>query len=83
MKFTHNLTEPDLDDYDLRSPLEHQIQQQEMKDSGWRCYWINSLTEYFYKTGEMDGRSYVKTPLRSNAILKNEKIDKNCFYGQY
>ena len=30
-----NLTESDLDKIDIRSPLEHQIQQQEMNDSGW------------------------------------------------
>ena len=31
----HNLTESDLDKIDVRYPLEHQIQQQEMKKSGW------------------------------------------------
>ena len=30
------LTESDLDKIEIKSPLEHQIQQQEMKDSGWR-----------------------------------------------
>ena len=30
----HNLTESDFDNIDIKSPLEHQIQQQEMKDSG-------------------------------------------------
>ena len=51
----HNLTESDLDKIDIRSPLEHQIEQQEMKDSGWRFGNINSMTVYFYKTGEMNG----------------------------
>ena len=36
LKINHNLTESDLDKIDVRSPLEHQIQQQEMKHSGWR-----------------------------------------------
>ena len=31
---------------------------------------------YFYKTGEMNGRSYVKIPLRSNAILNIENNDE-------
>ena len=31
----HNLTESDLDKLAVRSPLEHQIQQQEMNHSGW------------------------------------------------
>ena len=30
----HNLTQTDLDNIDVISPLEHQIQQQEVKDSG-------------------------------------------------
>ena len=34
LNINHNLTESDLDKIDVRSPLEHQIQQQEMKDSG-------------------------------------------------
>ena len=42
----HNLTETDLDKIDIRSPLEHQIQQQ-MKDSGWRFDKINSMTVYY------------------------------------
>ena len=36
LKINHNLTETHLDKIDIKSPLEHQIQQQEMKDSGWR-----------------------------------------------
>ena len=50
-----------------------------MKDSVWRFDKIISLTVYFYKTSEMDGRSYVKFPLKSNAILNIEKIEKDCF----
>ena len=41
---THNLTESDLDKIDIKSPSEHQIQQQEMKDSGWRFDKIISMT---------------------------------------
>ena len=44
-----------------------------MKSSGWRFDKNNSMTVYFYKTGEMNGFSYVKTPLRSSAILNIEK----------
>ena len=61
------------------SPLEHQKQQQEMKDSGWRFDKINSMTVYFYKTSEMDGSNYNEIPLRSNAILNIENIHKYCF----
>ena len=76
LKINHNLTQSDLDKTDNKSLLEHQIQQQEMKDSGWRFDKINSMTIFFYKTSEMDGRSYVKISLRSNAILNIENIDK-------
>ena len=75
----HNLTQSDLDKINIISPLEFQIQQQEMKDSGWRFDKINSMTIYFYKTTEMNGSNYIKIPLRSNAILNVENNDKYCF----
>ena len=79
MNINHNLRETDIDKNDIKSPLEHQIQQQEMKDSGWRFDKIISMTTYFYKTGKMKGSSYVKTPLRSSAILNTANDDKYCF----
>ena len=33
----------------------------------------------FYKTVELNGTSYVKLPLRSNAILNVQNNDKYCF----
>ena len=75
----HNLTETDFNKIDVVSPLEYQIQQQEMKDSGWRFDKNNSMIIYFYKTTEMNGSNYVKIPLRSNAILNIENNDKYCF----
>ena len=36
LNINHNLTQSDLDKINIISPLEFQIQQQEMKDSGWR-----------------------------------------------
>ena len=79
LNINHNLTQSDLDKINIISPLEFQIQQQEMKDSGWRFDKINSMTIYFYKTTEMNGSNYVKIPLRSNAILNIENNDKYCF----
>ena len=79
LNFNHNLTQTDIDNIDVKSPLEHQIQQQEMKDSRWRFDKINSRTIYFYKTGELNGSIYVKIPLRSNANLNIENNDKYCF----
>ena len=34
------------------------------------------MTIYFYKTVEINGSSYFKIPLRSDAILNNENNDK-------
>ena len=79
LNINHNLTQSDLDKINIISPLEFQIQQQEMKDSGWRFDKINSMTIYFYKIIEMNVSNYVKTPLRSNAILNTENNDKRCF----
>ena len=79
LNFNQNLTKSDLDKNDVRSPLEHQMQPQEMKDSSWRFDKFNSMIVFFSKTGEMNGRSYVKIPLRSNAILNIENNDKYCF----
>ena len=75
----HSLTETDINNSDVKSPWEHQIQQQKLKDSGWRFDKINSMTKYLYKTGELNGSNYVKTPLRSNAILNIENSDIYCF----
>ena len=79
LNINDNLTESDYDKNDIKSPLEHQIQQQEMKDSGWGFDNINSMTVYFYKTGELNGSNYIKTPLRSNAILNIEINERYCF----
>ena len=79
LNINHNLTQRDLESIDVVSPFEHQKQQQEMKNSGWRFDKINSMTIYFYKTNEMNGSNYIKIPLRSNAILNVENNDKNCF----
>ena len=79
LNINHNLTESDINDIDGRYQLEHQIQNQEMKESGWIFDKINSMKISFYKTTEMNGTSYVKNPLRSNAILNIQNNDKYCF----
>ena len=60
LNINHNLTETEINNNNVVSPLENQLQQQEMKDSGWRFDKINSMTVYFYKTTEMNGLNYVK-----------------------
>ena len=79
LNINRNLTQTDIDNIDVVSPLDHQIQQQELKDSGWRFDKFNSMTIYSYKTTEMDGSNYIKIPLRSNATLNVENNDKYCF----
>ena len=79
LKNIKNLPESDIDNIDVRFQLEHQIQIQEAKDSGWIFDKINSMKISFYKTTELDGTSYVKIPLRSNAILNVQTNDKYFF----
>ena len=79
LKINNNLTESDIANIDIRPQLEHQIQMQESKESGWIFDKINSMKISFYKTTEMNGTSYVKIPLRTNAILNVQNNDKNCF----
>ena len=79
LKINHNLTESDIDNIDVTSQLEQQFQNQEMKESGWIFDKINSMKLSFYKSTELDGTSYVKIPLRSNAILNVQNNDKYCF----
>ena len=79
LKINNNLTESDIDNIDIRSQLEHQIQVQETKNSGWIFDKINSMEISFYKTTELNGTSYVKIPLRTSAILNIQNNDKLCF----
>ena len=79
LNINHILTESDTDNIDVRSQLEHQIQIQEMKESGWIFDKINSKKKSFHKIGEINGTSYVKFPLRSSAISNIQNNDKNCF----
>ena len=79
LNINHILTKSDLDKIAIKFPLEHQIQQKEIKDSGRRFDKLEPMTIYFYRTGGMDGSNYVKIPLRANALLNIENNDKYCF----
>ena len=79
LKINTNLTESDIDNIDFGSQLEHQIQIQETKESGWIFDKIISMKISFYKTTELNGTSYVKIPLRISAILNVQNKDKYCF----
>ena len=79
LKIINNLTKNDIDMIDVKSHLEHQIHVQETKDSGWVFDEINSTKIRFYKTGELNGSSYVEISLRSNVLNKKRNDDKYCF----
>ena len=72
------LTESDNKKLDVKSQLDHQIQIQETKDSGWIFDKIISMRIRFYRACEINGSSYVKNILRSNVISNIRKIDKCC-----
>ena len=80
LNINYNLTANDIGNIDVKSQLEHQIQIQETKESGWISDKFNSMKIGFYKTGEINGSSYVTIPLRSNAILNIQNNDKYCFF---
>ena len=79
LNINHNITESDIDNIDFTSQLEHQIEIQKTRESGWIFDKINSMKLSFYKTTELNGTSYVKIPLRTNAILNIQNNDKYCF----
>ena len=59
--------------------MEHQIQTQKTKKPGWIFDKFNSMKIIFYKTGEVNGSSYVKTALRSSFLTNIKNNDENCF----
>ena len=83
LNINHNLTEADTNNIDVKSQLEHQIQFQETKESGWIFDKFISMKRRFYKTVELNRSNYIKLALRSNAILVIKNNDKIFFYGQY
>ena len=80
MNIDHNLTQVDFKNVDVKPQLEDQIQIQETQESVWILDKINSMKKRFCKTGEFNGSSYVKIPLRSNVILNIKNSDKYCFF---
>ena len=69
LNMTNNLTQSEIDNVDLQWDLESRKQTIEMRESGWVFQRVNSMTISFYSTGNMDGSSYVKIPIKSSAIL--------------
>ena len=79
LKMTNNLTQSEIDNVNIQWDLETRKQNLEMQESGWVFQRVNSMTISFYNTGNMDGSSYVKIPLKSSAIVNIKNDDKYCF----
>ena len=79
LNINKSLTEKDIDNIDVKSHLQHQIQIQETKESAWIFDRINAMKIRFYKSGELNSFPYVKISLRSNALINIKNNDKYCF----
>ena len=78
LKINNELPEDDIDKIDVKSQLEHQIQIQGTKESGWIFAKLNSMKRRLYKTVDINGPSCVKLLLRSNALIIIKNNDKYC-----
>ena len=79
LNMVNNLIQSEIDNVDIQWDLEARKQNLEMNESGWNFQRVNSMTISFYNTGNIDGSSYVKIPLRSSAIVNIKNNDKYCF----
>ena len=79
LKLNHVLTLSYLDNLTINSQVESQIENKQMIESGWVFDKLVSMTIYFYKTNELNGSSYVKIPLKSQALLNIQNKDKLSF----
>ena len=79
LSITHNLTQSQIDNINIQWNLENRIRSIEMKESGWNFQRNNTLTISLYKSGELNGSSYVKIPLRSSALVHIKNNDNYCF----
>ena len=64
MNNNHNLTDTGINNIDVETRLEHQIEIQGTKESGWIFEKIISMKIRFYKTGGLNGSSYDRIPIR-------------------
>ena len=66
LNISNSLSQSDIDKIDVISPLKHKIHDEEIRDSDWQFYKINSMTVYFYND--------------SNIICNFENIDKQSIF---
>ena len=75
----HILTRIQLNDIDIMTQLDNEIENRDMEGSGWNIQGINHLKIYFHKTNPINGMTYKKFPIRTNAILNIQNADTYCF----
>ena len=68
LNMINNLTQSEIDNTNIQWEVEARKQNLEKRESGWHFQRVNFMTISFYNTGNMDGSSNVKIPLRSSAI---------------
>ena len=74
-----NLTRLQLDDLDIMTDLDNEIDRRDMQGSNWNLQGINYLKIYFHKINEINGATYKKFPIRTNAVLNIQNADTYCF----
>ena len=79
---TQNLTQSEINNINFQWPSENKIQNIETQESGWNFLRINSMKTIFYKTTDINASSYVKTPLRSSALLNKKMMINFVLFGQ-
>ena len=75
----HILTRLQLNDIDIMTDLDNEIDNRDMDGSGWNVQGINHLKIYFHKTNPINGRTYIEFPIRTNVILNIQNNDSYCF----
>ena len=73
------LTRLQLNDIDIMTDLDNEIENRDIEGSGWNVQGINHLKIYFHKTNPINGQTYVEFPIRTNAILNIQNNDTYCF----
>ena len=73
------MTQPEIDSNNIQWTLENMIQNVKMKESFWNFQRNTTMSISFYKSGEINGTSFVKIPIGTSALINNENDDKFCF----
>ena len=81
LKMINVLTPSDITAIDVRQAILAEIEEAEMRGSGWRLNKIVSMDLHLYKTNDLSkyGATYVKLPFESKSLLNVQNTDKYCF----